>query len=250
MKVCMLVYNNCSFDARVLKEAETLTGEGYQVRIVAVLDRTTKPNEFRGSTEIIRIDRDPLHYRILRVERRLRRWLRLTRSRARRRMIRGRASEPCGGQVGTKRHAETLDIRPPTVAGPSAPGAASASGRQHRPGARPRSRSPAFPHRGRAFAGKSPRQYLKRTLMLFHKPLMYWDWYKRAYRKLRADPADIYHAHDLNTLPVAAALSRATGARLVFDAHELYSELSTLSRTERWVWRASERSLVRRADAC
>jgi glycosyltransferase involved in cell wall biosynthesis len=87
-----------------------------------------------------------------------------------------------------------------------------------------------------------------RILFRFHKPLTYVDYYKRAYDLIRADPADVYHAHDLNTLPVAAALSRRTGGRLVYDAHELYPQVSTLSRVERWVWRQVERVLIRRAE--
>ena len=57
------------------------------------------------------------------------------------------------------------------------------------------------------------------------------------------------HAHDLNTLPVAVALSHRIGSRLVYDAHELYPEVSTLSRRERRVWSAIEKRLIRLADA-
>src|SRR5439155_14231579 len=81
------------------------------------------------------------------------------------------------------------------------------------------------------------------------RPLMHIDYYVRAYKLIREQPFDVYHAHDLNTLPVAAALARSTRGRLVYDSHELYSEISTLSFTERHVWRVVERRLIKRANA-
>ena len=46
-KVCAFVYNNCKNDARVLKEAKTLADNGYDVRIIALLDDQTEPYEER-----------------------------------------------------------------------------------------------------------------------------------------------------------------------------------------------------------
>jgi hypothetical protein len=43
----------------------------------------------------------------------------------------------------------------------------------------------------------------------------------RAGRKLRAD---VVHANDFDTLPAAWLLARRHSARLVYDAHELYTE--------------------------
>ena len=229
----MLVYNNCSFDARVLKEAGTLTDSGHQVRVIAVLDRATLPAETRDGVEIVRIDRDPLHYRIFRAGRRVRRWARLSRSRARRRALALRKRVARRGRLLLK-----------------------AAGRR-RPETRPRSSDNASQssdearHSAATPLGDGLKVVAglpKRALMVFHKPLLYWDWYKRVYFAGRSSPAHVYHAHDLNTLPVAAALARATGARLVFDAHELYPELITISPRERFVWRIAERWLVRRAD--
>jgi len=66
IRVCMFVYNNCKRDARVLKEAKTLAQAGYDVQIIAVLDKETEPYEERDGFRIIRVVKDPLHYRILR----------------------------------------------------------------------------------------------------------------------------------------------------------------------------------------
>src|SRR6476659_7578498 len=67
MRIDMFVYNRCTTDARVLKEAKTLTEAGHRVRIVAVLDATTEAEEERDGFRIVRIDRNPVHYRLLRV---------------------------------------------------------------------------------------------------------------------------------------------------------------------------------------
>ncbi len=61
--------------------------------------------------------------------------------------------------------------------------------------------------------------------------------------------ADVYHSHDLNTLEAATAAASVHGARLVYDAHELYPDLTGLSRLERARWRRIERALIRGADA-
>src|SRR4051794_41937003 len=65
MKIGMFVYNNFTRDARVLKEASTLVAAGHEVVIVAVLDKTTVPGEERDGIRVVRIDRRPLHYRLL-----------------------------------------------------------------------------------------------------------------------------------------------------------------------------------------
>jgi glycosyltransferase involved in cell wall biosynthesis len=179
----MFVYNRCTADARVLKEARTLAEAGHRVRIVAVLDETAAAVEERDGFRIVRIDRNPIHYRLLR---RLRSAVGI----ARRRLPFGFLFAP---------------LAPLVV-------------------------------------------LLRQALLVPHKPLMFGDYYWRAYRLVRADPPDALHAHDLNTLPVAAALARRLRLPLTYDAHELYPEISTLSAREAAVWRGVERRLARRAD--
>jgi glycosyltransferase involved in cell wall biosynthesis len=200
MRIDMFVYNRCTTDARVLKEARTLAEAGHGVRIVAVLDPTTVAAEEREGFRIVRIDRNPPHYRLLRASR-----------------IAGR-----------------LWRRPVAALGPALSRA--------RPGHA----------RGLARLALAPLVLLergvRRLLLAPHKPLMFLDYYQRAYRLVRADPPEALHAHDLNTLPVAAALARRLGLPLTYDAHELYPEISTLSPREAATWRFLERHLAGRAD--
>jgi glycosyltransferase involved in cell wall biosynthesis len=72
---------------------------------------------------------------------------------------------------------------------------------------------------------------------------------RRFARAAVAHPADVYHAHDLNTLGPAVAAAEAIGARLVYDAHELYPDLTGLGKGERARWRRLEQRLIARADA-
>jgi len=65
--------------------------------------------------------------------------------------------------------------------------------------------------------------------------------------------ADVYHAHDLDTLLVGALAAGALGARLVYDAHELWLESSRYLKStpllHRLRYRLTERLLLPRADA-
>jgi glycosyltransferase involved in cell wall biosynthesis len=63
-------------------------------------------------------------------------------------------------------------------------------------------------------------------------------------------PYAAVHANDLDTLPAGWLAARSAGARLVYDAHELYSEFETdPPRVARRAALALEGALARRADA-
>ena len=84
---------------------------------------------------------------------------------------------------------------------------------------------------------------------LLYRELMLRDWHRRALRLAkRLGPADVYHAHDLNTLPVAERAARWADARLIYDSHEIYLERWLVTPLERRIWRRIERRLIGRAD--
>lgn len=61
---------------------------------------------------------------------------------------------------------------------------------------------------------------------------------------------DVVHANDLDTLPAGWAIARRVGARLVYDAHELYTEsVPNPPRIHRFVVALLERVLAKRANA-
>jgi glycosyltransferase involved in cell wall biosynthesis len=65
-RIAMFVFNNCKNDARVLKEAGSLTRAGYDVEIIAMLDKQTIPLEERDGFVIRRLKLNPIHLRIIR----------------------------------------------------------------------------------------------------------------------------------------------------------------------------------------
>ena len=88
-------------------------------------------------------------------------------------------------------------------------------------------------------------------LRLSYRYLSYLDYYYRSYRLARQEPADVYHAHDLVTLPVAWLCSRLTGGKLVYDSHELWLDYPgrQRSRFNRFIVQRIESFLIRRTDA-
>lgn len=79
---------------------------------------------------------------------------------------------------------------------------------------------------------------------------MAWALGDYSLRAVRATAGryDVYHAHDLVTLPTAWTARRRSGGRLVYDAHELFTELSRLDPLSRAAFRALETVLIGRAD--
>jgi glycosyltransferase involved in cell wall biosynthesis len=209
----VLVYNECKRDARVLKEAATLAGAGHDVTIVAVAVDSPTHVEERDGFRILRIRRNPPHVRLFDT------LVRIT----------GRRPRPAAA---VRAHGG-----PVATVGPSATSSEPAGDD------RPLIRRALGAVRQRFFA------LMRRGMRRVHRPLMFIDWWTRAARTLDHCALDVVHAHDVLTLPAGVAIARRNRARLVYDAHELYSEVSTLSPRERRTWHRIERTLAPRADA-
>ena len=194
----MFVCNNCQHDARVLKEARTLAEAGYDVTIIAVLDKDTEPYEERDGFRILRVDTS------LTVER----------------------------SVAT-------EGRPPSPRGRST----TAIGRKLRDYLFRRPLGFIY-----AWARGRTSGPLQTLLVAVYRPYFFFRYSRRAWRIISNKPADIYHCHDLNTLPVGYRARRRHAGKLVYDAHELITELAYISCPERMGWRVLEQFLIRRAD--
>jgi len=166
MRICMLVRNPFTRDARVLREARGLAAAGHDVTVLAVRAGNVPVREERDGFVVLR------------------------------------------------------SVEAGRFSGPTITGAASNSGKgggRFRPAA----------------------AVIARDVILS----------RRFTRAAAAIQADVYHAHDLNTLQAASAAARAREARLVYDAHELYPDLTGLSSWERTRWRRIERGLIGQTDA-
>ncbi len=89
---------------------------------------------------------------------------------------------------------------------------------------------------------------LRRLPSKVYRAFALLQYYRRARGIVKNKAGDIYHCHDLITLPLGYVAKRRQGGRLVYDAHELTTELAYISRPERMGWRVLERFLIRRAD--
>jgi glycosyltransferase involved in cell wall biosynthesis len=216
--ICMLLKGPCTNDSRVDREARTLAGAGYDVRIVAT-EAPGAPNiEQREGYSIVRVAADP---RLAGVMRRVARWFR-------RILSRGASGEDAGGSHGGGGQTE------PTVVGQRAWIAAAGV----------RSDGDLLLH--------APRAAVLRIALRVFLTLRWWRFARSAWCSLRRNPADVYVAHDLDTLPLAAFARSRLGGRIVYDSHELYTDQSATPPASwfwRLRWRMVERALIGRADA-
>ena len=75
-------------------------------------------------------------------------------------------------------------------------------------------------------------------------------WSRAVYRLYRNTPLVCVNCHSVTTLPLGAMLKRATGARIVYDAHELETEANGLGGARKYLTKKVERALIRYADHC
>ncbi len=265
--LCMLVYNNFLNDSRVQKEAQTLIKAGYQVTVVALLDTNSEPMEQRGEIRIVRVPINPWHQGVIR-------WVQQI----------GKVS---GGESRLKRHLhcstksprtpftsifkslvyflivlaifEAL-IRPETYLWISENNIFMSVllclliFTRKLPihlVARAKNFLKSFSKRSQRLR-YSIASGLKKVLMPFHRQFCFLSFYINAYRFTGTEEFGIYHAHDLNTLPVAYCSAKRDGAKLVYDSHELYTERNKLipsSKQWKCILGRIECFLIRQADA-
>ena len=219
-RVVMFVYNDCTADQRVLREAETLASVGHWVTIIA---RAPAPGsripmrEVRAGVEIVRIF------------------------------------------APTSWRATWLMIRYPWRAGRDRLGSLARAVRAHQLRPADGSAAALLAILAAWSVVRLPFYVIERLRRRPGGSTLDWliawrferlGWAREAARA--APPADVWHGHDLTGLPGAVEGRRLHGGRLVYDSHELFVESGSNARRPRWAkWllRRLERSLSRRADA-
>jgi len=228
----MFVFNDCTTDARVLREAASLVESGHDVTIMARprdVASTTVERERRDGFEIVRI---PLPqgwkrwYVLGRYPWRARGWIRF-------RFVYDAKRGPAGW-------AEAIAITPIAVAWTGWMLV----------------RAPFYLafralRRGRTQPGGDTLDWLTR----WRYSIVGWARAAAA----AAPQADAYHGHDLSGLPGAVAAASMhgrtrTGTRpaLVYDSHEIYVESGRIAKLPgwvRWLLARQERAWVHRVDA-
>lgn len=90
--------------------------------------------------------------------------------------------------------------------------------------------------------------FIKKVLLPFHKPLASLDFYIKGIKySLKVRP-ETYHCHDLNTLWIGVIAAKLTKSKLVYDSHELYTEISTFNKRQRFILGLTEKILIKFPD--
>ncbi|NUO10108.1 MAG: glycosyltransferase [Candidatus Brocadia sp.] len=217
----MFVYNNFLHDTRVLKEARSLVASGYDVTILAALDKKSRPFEELHGIKVIRV-KIPIHYRIFCLTSECFHWIKKGLMKL---ISRGVAQFHLPG-VAERHNQRNSAQETATQTGINKP---ELNGN----------------------ISHALRQRLLGSFRSVHKLFSLMDYYLRCSR-IADNQADIYHAHDLNTLPVAWWVARRHGAKLVYDSHELYLEKNLLrlsNRIGKFLLAQAEAFLIRRTNA-
>ncbi|HEY8609590.1 MAG TPA: glycosyltransferase [Noviherbaspirillum sp.] len=75
-------------------------------------------------------------------------------------------------------------------------------------------------------------------------------WSASIFARYRNEKLACINCHSIATLPLGVALKRATGARIIYDAHELESEANGLRGLRKRLTKVVEQALIGQADHC
>jgi glycosyltransferase involved in cell wall biosynthesis len=243
MKICMFVKNSFEYDARVTKEAKTLIGSGHQVTVVAihVPDKTAEHEMTADGINVVRVSR--LSFGLGTLNRIAARYAGT---------IETRHSRLTGEDIDEDRAKELSQWIPTSTATPSdevevvvtGAGTAPASAATRLWG---RVTTPVL--RGFARLARFGFKVVKFLVGRQGRALKTWAINRRMIQVGLAEKADVYHSNDLNTLYVGWQCKKRTGAKLVYDSHELQTERNRMTRAWRW-WAAwNESHWLPHADA-
>jgi glycosyltransferase involved in cell wall biosynthesis len=81
------------------------------------------------------------------------------------------------------------------------------------------------------------------------KVLEQLSWSRTVFHHYSRTDIRVVNAHSVAVLPVCYLLSRKLQAKLIYDTHELETEVSTSTGIQRWIFKAIERTLIGRCHA-
>lgn len=79
--------------------------------------------------------------------------------------------------------------------------------------------------------------------------IKYIEFVLKSIIKVYKMPFHAYHAHDLETLPIAYILAKINRKPCLYDSHELYIDCTKHNRIQRWVWYQLEKYMAPRTFA-
>jgi len=215
--VVVLVHNVFTHDSRVRNEAASLAAAGWRVVVAAVADGSLPERETAAGYDVVRFGFEPVDTRFWRNRTRVSkpwRHRQVVATWFRGRLAGGRRSIPSVllGFVGL------IFVLPWVLLTLAWHIGLQAIDRLVR---RPPSGSPS------RVVGRLVEERARRVVFAAHRPLRLRDWGRRIEHELETGglpPADIWHANDLETLPLALDLADRFGGRVVYDSHEIFLE--------------------------
>lgn len=222
----MFVYNNFLNDSRVEKEAETLVKAGYQVTVSAFLDEKTKCKEERNGIKIVRTPLSSWYMFLVSLFKKSR-WRKFP--------------------YLTNKSISDKNCQESSIQESNFRKQGSVFNDYYE---KDKYADNSFCHY--KDKGNMRFKFIKSLLAPINRYFCLLYFYQKNYTATAKEKFDIYHAHDLNTLPIAYLAARRNNAKLVYDSHELYVERNTLkpsSKFWKWVVGKIEGFLVNRTDA-
>lgn len=224
--VFSLVSNTCTHDARVLKQAQALAEQGYEVTVYARTGKEAALRERINGFDIVRFD--CFSYTVDLEDERVSEVL----------QVFGECAALVREQLEASRH--MVGLR--STASKARRAAPRRTLKAQLRNALRLARD--YARRLRAFAQRRIGEYLRQReraagcsalkrliptprIAPAEEQMFYIRYFLYAYHLMRVEPRavpEIIHAHDLYTLPAALVLARRTGAKVIFDAHEIETE--------------------------
>ena len=235
--IYMVVYNHFENDSRVRKEAVTLAKAGHAVTIVAVWKPGLMREQKIGDVRVIRLANTPLHIRVLGQQNFDRLKILVYGPSGPNRPLVPGGTPPGGVRSGAGMGSADQVMSGGNISGRSISGGSISGGA------------------GQKQKKKSPwRNLLQFSVSTAKKLVFTCGFYAEAARffSKQKGRADVFHAHDLNTLYICHRMAKKSGAALVYDSHELFVHRNRPYDPPGWflgleTW--FEKKYIRRADA-
>lgn len=208
----MLVLNTCTTDARVLKEANTLSTSGYDISILALAKEGVPEVEKQDNFTIYRIQPATLFMLLKTSHVTLISFYKRIRFRGKQENADNNKKDPQKGIVSMLMKIGSFLMIPLFL------------------------------------PFKKIKRLIWDALYCHHRKNMYISYWLKAKKLAESLRADIYHAHDLNTLLPAYLAAKKVGAKVVYDSHELFTEIHIWGKYEKIFYEKLERFLIRRID--